>query len=215
MKKWIIAFLLFTPIFIIVASDLKEKKSSNLIAPDEPKNEINISFLKEKSKEAKAYCQSKKLNSEFFFLIDLKKHSGLKRFYVWDFKNDTIKNSFLVSHGCGKNPWGKDTSKENAEISNTDGSHASSVGKYIIGERGYSNWGINVNYLLYGKDITNNKALQRQIVLHSWDAVPDEEVYPNGTPEGWGCPAVSNSSMKIIDEMLKKSNKKVLLWVIK
>jgi len=181
----------------------------------DPEKGNSHAFLKEKAKEAKAYCVANKLNAGFYFVVDLSKHSGLKRFYVWEFQKDTVADSFLVSHGCASNAWGEDASKTNPAISNLDGSHASSTGKYIIGKRGYSNWGIHVNYLLHGKDKTNNNALQRQIVLHSWDDVPDQEIYPNGTPEGWGCPAVSNSAMQILDARLKKSDKKVLLWVIK
>jgi hypothetical protein len=175
---------------------------------------VDFKAVKTKANEAKIYCKSKKLNTDFFLLADLKRHSGLKRFYIWDFKKDTISNAFLVSHGCGENPWAMDYSKEIAKVSNADGSHLSSVGKYIIGSRGYSNWGINVNYLMLGQDATNSNAVKRQIVLHSWEKVPDEEIYPNGTPEGWGCPALSNAGMRIVDAKLKISDKKVLLWVV-
>jgi len=186
-----------------------------LLANNEtPTNTIDIAALKTKAEEAKAFCKTKKLNTDFFLLADLKRHSGLKRFYIWDFKKDTIADAFLVSHGCGQNPWAMDYSREKAGVSNTDGSHLSSVGKYIIGDRGYSNWGINVNYLLLGQDKTNANAVKRQIVLHSWEKVSDEEIYPAGTPEGWGCPALSNAGMRIVDSKLKNSGKRVLLWVV-
>jgi len=211
--------LLFFSLLIIISCDYNKKKNSKDIVINESRNKfenkLNFPILKEKSKIAKEYCQSNELNTDYYFLIDLKRHSGLKRFYVWDFKKDTITYSFLVSHGCANNPWGEDISKDNPVISNQDGSHASSIGKFIIGKRGHSNWGIHVNYLLHGKDSTNSNALQRQIVLHSWEAISDQETYPLGTPEGWGCPAVSNSSMYVMDKMLKKSNENVLLWVIK
>lgn len=177
-------------------------------------NAIDLEALKSKASEAEQYCKAKKLNTDFYLLADLKRHSGLKRFYIWDFRKDTISDAFMVSHGCGDNPWAMDFSKDAAKVSNVDGSHLSSVGKYIIGARGYSNWGINVNYQMHGQDATNSNATKRQIVLHSWEKVPDEEVYPAGTPEGWGCPALSNASMRIVDEKLKNSSKKVLLWVV-
>jgi len=169
--------------------------------------------LQSKSSEANVFCKAYGLNTEFCFLIDLSMHSGLKRLYIWNFNRDTITNSFLVSHGCYTNPWGKDASKNKAFVSNEDGSHASSIGKYRIGNRGHSEWGIGVNYLLHGQESSNSNALKRQIVLHSWDEVADDEVYPDGTPEGWGCPAVSNNSMKLMDDMLQRSQKNVLLWV--
>jgi hypothetical protein len=45
--------------------------------------------------------------------------------------------------------------------------------------------------------------------------VSDEEVYPNGTPEGWGCPTISNKSFLKLDPILKASNKPVLMWIYK
>ena len=120
----------------------------------------------------------------------------------------------MVSHGCGDHMWSWTSSKEDAPISNEPDSHCSSIGKYQISNRGVSQWGIKINYLLIGKDKTNSNALKRAIVLHSWEKISKEEPYPEGTPEGWGCPAVSNESMKEIDILLK-ANKNMLLWIIK
>ena len=61
--------------------------------------------------------------------------------------------------------------------------------------------------------ISNSNALKRFIVFHSWEVVSDEEVYPNGTPEGWGCPTISNNSFRIVDPLLKSSSKPVLMWI--
>ena len=98
-------------------------------------------------------------------------------------------------------------------FSNIDGSHCSSLGKYKIGNRAWSDWGINVKYVLHGLENTNSNAQARYIVFHSWEKVSDTEIYPDGTPEGWGCPTISNKNMKIVDAMLKKSNKPVLMWI--
>lgn len=164
--------------------------------------------------EAHQYCKNNNLNQEKFILIDLGVHSGLKRFFVYDFKAKKIIKSFIVSHGCGDAVWGDSLTKEEAQISNEPDSHCSSIGKYIVLNRGISQWGIKVNYVLQGKDKTNSNAQNRAIVLHSWEEIPNDEIFPDGTPEGWGCPAVSNKSMIEIDSILKE-NKKVLLWVIK
>jgi len=64
--------------------------------------------------------------------------------------------------------------------------------------------GIKVKYLLVGKDSTNRNALKRTIVLHSWEAVSDNDIYSNGTLEGWGCPALSNNNMRKLDSMLQQ-----------
>ncbi len=171
---------------------------------------------KDKAKAAKSFCTKKKYNDQFFILIDLSIHSGAKRFFVWDFNKEEIVQSFLVSHGCCDDPWGGDSSKSNAITSNTSGSHCSSLGKYVLGERGYSNWGINVKYLMHGLEASNNNALSRQIVFHGWDMVTDYPVCPRGTAEGWGCPAISNTAMELMDKKIKGSkNRKILMWVIK
>lgn len=178
-----------------------------------PRLEIKPKDYSSYIKEAKAYSKKNNLNQSKFILIDLDLHSGLKRFFVYDLKKETITKSYIVSHGCGDNMWSWTSSKENAPISNEPDSHCSSIGKYVIGSRGVSQWGIKVNYVLIGKDKTNSNAVKRAIVLHSWEKISSEEVYPKGTPEGWGCPAVSNESMKEIDVILK-AHKKMLLWVI-
>jgi hypothetical protein len=169
------------------------------------------SFLN-KAAEAKKFCSKNGMNRSFCLLANMSIHSGKVRMYVWDMQQNKAIDSGLVSHGCGSKPWGRTDSKETPAFSNTDGSHCTSLGKYKVGKRGYSQWGIHVNYLLHGLDASNSNALVRQVVLHSWDAVAEQSVYPNGTPEGWGCPAISNGFMKRLDEKLKTAEKPVLLW---
>lgn len=170
--------------------------------------------LKAKALAAKAYCKSKQYNTTIGLLINYKLHSGLPRFFIWDFVHNKAIDSGLVSHGCGTNNWGRDESKTHAIFSNKEESHCSSVGKYLIKERGYSEWGIHVKYNLQGLEASNSNALKRYIVLHSWEAVSNTTTYPSGTPEGWGCPAVSNTFMHQLDSLLQQQqNKKVLLWV--
>ncbi len=206
--------LLYTILFVFSASLIgcnnPVTKNSVIENPT-----INLIQTKTKAKLAFKFCKTQHFNTEFCILIDMSLHSGLKRFLVWDFKKDTIVNSFLVGHGCGDNPWNNDFSKENPKFSNTDGSHCSSLGKYKIGERAYSDWGVHVKYVLHGLEPTNSNAFKRFIVFHSWEVISDEEVYPDGTPEGWGCPTISDNSFKIIDPLLKSSAKPVLMWIYK
>ena len=176
-------------------------------------NEKTLVNAKSKASEALDFCRANNMNTDFCILIDMSIHSGLKRMILWDFNQEKVEASFLVSHGCGDAPWGFDLTKENPSFSNKDGSHCSSLGKYKIGERGYSNWGVNTKYLMHGLEASNRNALKRTIVFHSWEAVPDDEVYPSGTPEGWGCPAISNASFKIIDPKLRYSSRPVLMWI--
>ncbi|WP_310558275.1 murein L,D-transpeptidase catalytic domain-containing protein [Flavobacterium sp.] len=210
---------------VLVVSFCKEKEDAEIVVS---KNKVRLDSISKLDfnreikeinydtyyKEAQEYSKNNNLNPNKFILIDLGLHSGLKRFFIYDFKKKQVVKSFMVSHGCGNNVWGQTYTKENAPVSNEPDSHCSSIGKYVVLKRGISQWGIKVNYLLQGKDKTNSNAINRAIVLHSWDEVPNNEVYPDGTPEGWGCPAVSNKSMAEIDEILKE-NKKLLLWIIK
>lgn len=207
--------LLKTILLVILFISCKnETPSEKLARIDSEKSELKTKDYTSYFKEAKTYIKNNNLNQTKFILIDLGLHSGLKRFFVYDFKKDTIAKAYMVSHGCGDHMWSWTSSKEDAPISNEPDSHCSSVGKYQISSRGVSQWGIKVNYLLIGKDKTNSNAVKRAIVLHSWEEIPSEEVYPNGTPEGWGCPAVSNESMKEIDVLLQ-ANKNMLMWIIK
>ena len=196
--------------FFFVGCGSNGEESNDLSRPS-----LNIQATKNKAQEALAYCKSKNFNTDFCILIDMSLHSGVNRFLVWDFKGDSIMHRFLVGHGCGDSPWSSDQSKENPVFSNEDNSHCSSLGKYKIGERGYSNWGVNLKYVLHGLESSNSNALKRVIVFHSWDVISDEEVYPAGTPEGWGCPAVSNNSFRIVDPLLRASTKPVLMWMYK
>ena len=168
-----------------------------------------------KVQEARTYCKENQLNTDYCILIDMSVHSGKKRLHVINFKNDTIDHSALVAHGCGSLNWGEDESKETPVFSNTNDSHLTSLGKYRIGKRGKSNWGIYINYKLHGLDSTNSNAYKRVIVLHGWDAIQDEEQFPLGSPEGYGCPAVSNETMRYLDRKLKTKKKDVLMWIYK
>jgi hypothetical protein len=208
MKQVILLFTFFVGLAYANAKDVFVTDGGN-----NPK--VNIKKTKGKAKEALSFCKANNFNAEFCILIDMSLHSGLNRFFVYDLQKDSIVNSFLVGHGCCDNPWSMDSSKDAPVFSNKDGSHCSALGKYKLGARGYSDWGIKVKYFMHGLEPTNNNALVRTIVFHSWDMVSDKEVYPDGTPEGWGCPTISNNSMKIIDPKLKASDKPVLMWIYK
>ena len=166
-----------------------------------------------KIEEAKTFCQVNNLNADFAILIDMSIHSGKDRLFMVNLKSDSIINKGLCSHGCCQSEWGSDMTADQPTFSNVHESHCSSKGKYKIGKRGYSSWGINVNYKLHGLEESNSNAYDRLIVLHSWSEVPNHELYPDGTPEGWGCPAVSNDLMRAIDKLIQAQNAPMLLWI--
>ncbi|MDI9340524.1 MAG: murein L,D-transpeptidase catalytic domain family protein [Sediminibacterium sp.] len=161
-------------------------------------------------REALLFCQKNNLNTDYCFLVNLGVHSGKNRFEVWNFTTAQLVYSGLCCHGYGG------ASTETApEFSNKTGSNCTASGKYKTGKRAYSNWGINVHYKLHGLEKTNSNAYKRIIVLHSYDQVPEKEIYPSHLPLGWsmGCPVIDNALMKKVDVLLKKSRKPVLLWI--
>lgn len=204
-------------VFLIIVADIgilaliswSSSATDRLVEAYIPKHDT---FL-EISDLAEFYCDQHDLNKDFCIFIDMSKHSGKKRFYIYNLKTKKIENSYLVSHGCGNNPHALDYSKTNPKFSNTEDSHLSSLGKYKIGESGWSGFGVGKKYRLHGLDESNSNAYKRDIVFHSWNNMPNEEVYPNGSPEGWGCPAVSNNAFLEIDSLLKDANKPVLMWI--
>ena len=166
--------------------------------------------LREKAQVAKAYCLKNGYNTNYCFLVDFSIHSGRRRFFVWDMKGDSIKYASLCAHGYGKN-----STVSKPVFSNVEGSYCSSLGKYKVGIRSYSKWGINVHYKLHGLEVTNDNAFKRIIVLHSYSPMPETEVYPMHLPLGisQGCSVISDNVMRKVDALLKAEKKPVLLWV--
>ena len=164
--------------------------------------------------EAAAFCEEKSYNEDFYFLIDLSLHSGKNRFFVYDLKSNKIIDKNIVTHGSCDQFEENPQKWEKAKFDSRIDSHCSMKGKYKIGKRDYSSWGINVKYWLHGLEKSNETAVKRVVVLHSWNAVANKEIYPKNAPLSWGCPAVSDQFMKKLDEMLQKSDKPVLLWIV-
>lgn len=168
--------------------------------------------LRQKAEEARVFCKENGFNGNFCFLVDMGRHSGKYRFFVWDFQQDTIVDAGLCAHG-----YGKRSTPRRPVFSNEPGSYCTSLGKYRVGVRAYSNWGVRFHYKMHGLESTNDAAFSRIVVLHSHDPVEDTESYPRHMPFGYsqGCPVVSNEFLKRLDARLKKSDRPVLLWIYK
>jgi hypothetical protein len=164
--------------------------------------------------EAKKFVKENDFDESFYYLIDMSIHSGKNRFFIIDLNDNKITYSNLVTHGSCDQLETNETKWEKAKFSYKINSHCSMKGKFKIGARDYSSWGINVKYWLHGLEKTNHSAVDRVVVLHSWSAVSNDEIHPKYSPLSWGCPAVSNEFMKKIDKQLKNSKKPVLLWII-
>ena len=143
------------------------------------------------------------------FLVDMKIPNGRKRFFVYDFKKDTVIAAGLVAHGnCNSILY-----LEEARFANQPGCGCSSGGKYKIGYGYTGNFG--KAYKLFGLESTNSNAFDRSIVLHAHNCIPNEEIYPNHICNSLGCPTVSPLFLTTLTELISKSEKPVLLWVLK
>jgi len=168
----------------------------------------NIDF-NERIALARVYCKANKMNVSYCIFVDMNVHSGKNRMYVYDFKNDKIIISGLCAHGNGGG-----SSPHKAVYSNRIGSNCTSLGKYKIGKRAYSNWGINVHYKMHGLEKSNDNAYKRIIVLHSYTPVPSFETAPIPLFNvSEGCPVVANKTMRQIDQLIQTGQKNMLLWI--
>ena len=164
--------------------------------------------------EALAFCKENKFNESYYFLVDLSLHSGKNRFFIYDFNAEKVIDKNLVTHGSCDQFEDNLYKWQNVKFDNRVNSHCSMKGKYKIGNRDISSWGIKIKYWLHGLEETNETAVKRVVVLHSWNAIKNKEIYPRYSPLSWGCPAVSNEFMYKLDDKLKNTGKPVLLWII-
>ena len=216
MKKGIILFIGVVMVagFICVRRQLLAVSSIPDIVKDVVEQIENpdktVGHLRQKAALAKTYCQSKGFSDEYCILVNFHIHSGKKRFFVWDFAQDTVLYAGLCAHGSGRG-----STQARPEYSNDEGSYCSSLGRYKIGISSYSQYGINVHYKLHGQDSTNTNAFKRIVVLHSHTPMPEREIYPVHLPLGYslGCPVVSDEMMQKVNTLLKESDKNVMLWI--
>ncbi|MDB5206933.1 MAG: peptidase [Flavisolibacter sp.] len=162
--------------------------------------------IQTKVSEAMAFVNKNKYNNELCFLIDLNLPSNQKRFFIYDFKKNRVSNSGLVTHGNCNETW-----LEGRRYGNITGCGCSSVGKYKIGYAYYGKFGLA--FKLHGLEATNDRAMERYVVLHSHGCVPDTEVV-NDICQSNGCPTVSPKFLKEIEPLIIGSKKPILLWIL-
>ncbi len=214
MFKKILLFIVLVSIvlFLIFAfSNYKNFKNKFNVFPNKqtvapPVLNTTTSFLlvKKRALQLKKYLHKNNYNDSICFIVNMAVPSGKPRFFVYDFLKDTIIQSGLVTHGSGSNGQnGKFVFK------NFVNCNASSNGKYKIGESYNGKFGLA--YKLYGLDSTNNKAFERFVVLHSHSCVPNKNVYPSNICESRGCPTVAPSFLQILQPLINKSSKPIIL----
>ncbi|MDQ0969686.1 hypothetical protein QFZ20_005089 [Flavobacterium sp. W4I14] len=160
-------------------------------------------------KDALDFCKKNTMDTTIAIMVDMSIHSGKNRIFVYDFNKQEITIKGLCAHGVGAG-----STPTKPVFSNKEGSYCTSLGKYKVKGRSYSNWGIKIHYKMYGLEKTNSNAFKRIVVLHSYTPVPNQEIYPQTLfGQSAGCPVLSDSTMRKIDALLKTRKKSVLLWI--
>ena len=173
--------------------------------PMQSASHFSVEKLQQKAVAARQYVQQKGFNSERCFLIDMSLPSGQKRFFIYDLKKDSVRNSSLVAHGNCFEYW-----LEGRRYSNVVGSGCTSLGRYKIGIPYTGKWGYS--YKLHGLDSSNNNAFERTVVLHGHSCVPESEVVDEICQSN-GCPTVAPSFLLELKAIINQSPKPVLLWI--
>jgi hypothetical protein len=154
---------------------------------------------------AKEFVRRKNYNEQICFMVDMSISSNQNRFFVFDLKKDTIRNSGLVTHGRCNEYW-----LEGRKYGNKIGCGCSSLGKYKIGKSYYGKFGLA--YKLYGLDSSNSNAFARYVVLHSHSCVPETES-KGEICQSDGCPTVAPGFLQYLKKLINASDKPILLWV--
>lgn len=148
----------------------------------------------------KAYAGVQKWNpcAEMMAIADFSKPSDQQRFYIIDLTSKEIVLQTWVAHG--KN------SGENyvTQFSNKMSSHMSSKGFFLIEETFQSpKHGTSLALEGLEKGI-NDKAKEREIIIHAADYVSEEFIEENGRcGRSYGCPALSKEDMLKALQLLK------------
>lgn len=135
-------------------------------------------------------------NNQYGAIIDYSLPSNQRRLYFINFKTAQIEKYF-VAHGVG-------TGITNAvEFSNQNNSKKTSLGFFVTGSTYDGSHGESL--LLYGIEPSNDRAFDRDIVMHGAGYVSMDMIHKYGRMgRSWGCPAVSIEIGKKIIPLLQK-----------
>lgn len=202
--------ILVAIILVLIAFNLKSIKNyfwcSAPAEKGEPISKEEHILLHGKAKALCTFAKQNGYDTNFCFLIDMKMPSGLKRFFIYDFKKEAIVDAGLVAHGrCNG------TKFIHREYNNVVGGGCTSLGKYKIGNAYHGQFGLA--YKLHGLDSSNSNAFIRYVVLHSHECVPNNEVAPYPICQSDGCPTVSPDFLSKLASFIDKSKKPMLLEI--
>jgi hypothetical protein len=138
--------------------------------------------------------QSKFPNKNYISVIDFKKSSKLKRFFIIDLKTGKVL-AVHTAHGKGSDANHDGLAEK---FSNVSGSNASSLGVYKTAETYNGSHGRSLR--LDGLSSTNSNARARAIVIHGASYVSESNVIQG---RSWGCPALAESLKDKVIDMVK------------
>jgi hypothetical protein len=180
-----------------------KSEANDAETPAAPENASMVNIL---AKKINNYAIQNGFSTEYCFLVDMSIPGGRKRFFVYDLVKSSIVYSGLVAHGsCNQ------TFLSHPRFSNTLSCGCSSLGKYKVGEFYRGQYG--KSFRLYGLDNCNSNAYKRAVVIHGYDCVPDEEIYPRVLCNSLGCVMVSYKFFDRLSHIIEKSEKPIILWV--
>lgn len=131
-------------------------------------------------------------------IVDFSKPSSERRMYVLDLTTGRV-STFLVAHGRGSDP---DHDAMADTFSDAVGSHASSLGAYLVSEPYHGAHGLSIR--LDGLDPSNRSARERAVVLHSQWYVNDKLAQAGKIGRSFGCFVVDRAVIKQIAQELSQ-----------
>ncbi|MHA4807956.1 murein L,D-transpeptidase catalytic domain-containing protein [Flavitalea flava] len=170
------------------------------------KTDAETARITEEIRELKPFLSRNGYNQKIVFLADMHLPSGKYRFFVYDLSKDSILLAGLVAHGCGHKSFSL-----SPVYSNISGSSCTSLGKYRIGFPYMGQFGRA--YKLYGLDTTNNRAFERNVVLHSYNQVPEGETDPIPICNSRGCAMVAPGFLQRLQPLIDGSERPALLVI--
>ena len=166
----------------------------------------NATIMNVLTNKVNNYALENNMSTEYCFLVDMSLPSGRNRFFIYDLKKNSVIHSGLVAHGsCNE------TFLARPRFSNETKTGCSSLGKYKVGEFYRGKYG--KSFRLYGLDNCNSNAYKRAVVIHGYDCIPDQEIYPRVLCNSMGCVMVSYKFFDKVSRIINKTDKPIVLWV--
>lgn len=202
----LIRFGLIISLFLVIPSFLSTNSAESLLTSGSKEDILLASYAGSEMSGCLPFDLWKKLiYGHFLFggtgrriaIADLGQPSDLPRFYVIDLLSGKVLLQTWVAHG--KNSGERETISFSNEVS----SLKSSLGFYRIGQRFESPKHGPAIFLDGLESGINDKAREREIILHGADYVSEEFIEKHGRcGRSHGCPAIPREMMKTALDLL-------------